>query len=279
MTTLATPTWLVGCGQMAGAMVEGWRSAGVDLSGAVAIRPSGREVPGVRTVASMEEAGPLPLVVILGVKPQQLDAVAPELGGRLLPQSIIVSILAGVEAASLRGRFPAAGTIVRAIPNLPVAIRRGVVGLYSAEADERIRDQLSELFGLLGFAPWTTDETSLAAIGSIGGAGPAYVARFIAALAKAGAENGLDEQIATTLALETVLGTAWLAATTGEDLAALARRVASPNGTTEAGLSVLDREGVLDQLIGVTIAAAARRGAALAAEARGPELAEPPPLA
>ena len=113
-----------------------------------------------------------------------------------------------------------------------------------------------------------TNEAGLAAVGSVAGAGPAYVARFVAALAKAGVERGLSEAMAANVALETVLGTAWMAATTGETMDALARRVASPNGTTEAGLAVLDNENVLDQLVGVTIEAAARRGVELAAAAR-----------
>ena len=116
---------------------------------------------------------------------------------------------------------------------------------------------------------WMADEAKLAALGSVAGAGPAYVARFIAALAKAGEKRGLSEEIAATIARETVLGTAWMAATTGEDMESIARRVASPNGTTEAGLAVLDRDEVLDELVAVTIEAAARRGAELAEEAQG----------
>src|SRR6185503_9213334 len=98
------PTWFVGCGNMAGAMVEGWRSAGVELSQAVAIRPSGKPVEGVRTVQSVAEAGRPPKVVILGFKPQKLDEIAPQLAPRLSAQTVVISILAGVEARSLRSR-------------------------------------------------------------------------------------------------------------------------------------------------------------------------------
>jgi len=110
------------------------------------------------------------------------------------------------------------------------------------------------------------DEAKFSAVGAVAGAGPAYVARFIAALAKAGEARGLSPEIAATIALETVLGTAWMAATTGETMDAVVKRVASPNGTTEAGLAVLDR--ALDDLVAVTIEAAARRGAELAEAAR-----------
>ena len=272
------PTWFVGCGNMGGAIVAGWRSAGLDLSQAVVIRPSGKPVEGVRTVQTFAEAGPAPKLVILAFKPQQLDEVAPQLKSWLTSKATVVSILAGVEAASLKQRFPKAGAIVRAMPNLAVAIRRGVVALYSEQADDALKQQLAELFAPLGFVPWMADEAKFSAVGSVAGAGPAYVARFIAALTKAGEQRGLSHEIASAVALETVLGTAWLAATGGESMDEIARRVASPNGTTEAGLAVLDREQVLDQLIAVTIEAAARRGAELAQEARSPSLAGEPHL-
>jgi pyrroline-5-carboxylate reductase len=268
MITLPGVTWFVGCGNMAGAMVEGWRIAGVDLSEAVAIRPSGTPVEGVRTVASLGEAGGAPKLVVLGFKPQQLDQIAIELAPLLTNETVIVSILAGVEIDSLWLRFANVRAIVRALPNLPVAIRRGVVALHTDDIDDELRQQLANLFGILGHAPWMNDEAGLAAVGSVAGAGPAYVARFVDALAKAGVKRGLSEPMAANVALETVLGTAWMAATSGETMDALARRVASPNGTTEAGLAMLDKDNVLDQLVGVTIEAAARRGAELAAAAR-----------
>jgi pyrroline-5-carboxylate reductase len=133
---------------------------------------------------------------------------------------------------------------------------------------------LNNIFSALGFAMWMADEQKLGALGAVAGAGPAYVARFIDALAKAGVKRGLTPEIASTLAMETVFGTAWMAATNGESMGSVARRVASPNGTTEAGLAVLDRDGALDQLVGQTIDAAAARGAELADEAKGGLLAE-----
>ena len=272
---LPVPTWFVGCGNMGGAIVAGWRVAGVDLSSAVAIRPSATPVEGVHTVPSIADAGRPPQLVVLGFKPQKLDEVAPQLRTFLSSKTVVISILAGVEEASLRERFPGVASIIRAMPNLPVAIRRGVVALYSSDADEATRQELSNIFGPLGYAPWVSDETKLAAVGSVAGTGPAYVARFIAALSKAGEKRGLSRELAQTIALETVLGTAWMAASNGEDMESVARRVASPKGTTEAGLAVLDHDKVLDQLIALTIDAAARRGAELAEEAKARPLAEP----
>jgi pyrroline-5-carboxylate reductase len=264
---------------MAGAILDGWRLAEIDLGPLAIIRPSGKPVAGARTVTSLAEAGAPPKLVVLGFKPQKLDEIALELRQRLSAKTIVLSMLAGVETASLRQRFPGAGAIVRVLPNLPVAIRRGVTGLFSSDADDATRDEIGALFSALGFAMWMADEARLAALGSVAGAGPAYVARFIAALTKAGQNRGLSEEIAATIARETVLGTAWMAATTGEDMASIARRVASPKGTTEAGLAVLDGEGMLDDLIAATINAAFARGAELAEEARGGRsLAEAPRL-
>jgi pyrroline-5-carboxylate reductase len=271
---LPRPTWFVGCGNMGGAILDGWRAGGIDLNAVTVIRPSGKTVAGARTVTAFAEAGLPPKLVVLAVKPQKLDEVAGELRPFLSAQTILVSILAGVEATSLRQRFPGVAAIARAMPNLPVAVRRGVTGLYSADADAGARDTINNLFSALGFTMWMTDEAKLAALGSVAGAGPAYVARFIAALAKAGEKRGLSEEIAATLARETVLGTVWMAATTGEGMESIARRVASPNGTTEAGLKILDGDQALDTLVAATIEAAGKRGAELAEEARVPSLAE-----
>ena len=271
---LPVPTWFVGCGNMGGAMVAGWRAAGVDLSSAIAIRPSGKPVEGVRTVSTIADAGRSPDLVVLAFKPQKLDEIAPELRTFLTAKTVLVSILAGVQAESLRERFPGVACIVRAMPNLPVAVRRGVIALYSPDADETTRQVLSNTLSPLGYAPWVADEAKFGAIGSVAGAGPAYVARFIAALAKAGEKAGLSRELAQTIALETVLGTAWMAASSGEDMESVARRVASPEGTTEAGLAVLDHDAVLDNLVAIAIEAAARRGAELAEEAKSRPLAE-----
>ena len=271
---LPEPTWFVGCGNMGGAILDGWRAGGLDLSPVTVIRPSGQPVEGARVVTSVRDAGPTPKLAVLAFKPQKLDEIAPELRRYLSANTAVVSILAGVEADSLRHRFPGVGTIVRAMPNLPVAFRRGVTGLYSADADGPTQAQLNNLFSALGFAMWMADEGKLAALGSVAGAGPAYVARFIAALAKAGVRRGLTEETANTLALETVLGTAWMAAAKNESMDSIAKRVASPKGTTEAGLAVLDHDRVLDELIGLTIDAAARRGAELAEDAKAASLAE-----
>ena len=154
------------------------------------------------------------------------------------------------------------------MPNLPVSEGRGVVALTGGDAS------IDPLFALLGTVVRTDSEAELAAVGSLAGAGPAYVARFIAALAKAGIERGLAPDTADRIALETVLGTAAMASASGETMESVAVRVASPNGTTQAGLAILDTQ--LDQLVSRTLEAASRRGQELAEAAR---IDSPRPLA
>ena len=265
------PAWLAGCGNMAGAMVAGWRAAGVELGGVTAIRPSGTPVKGVETLTDYPD-GEVPKFVMLGFKPQKLDEVAPLLAPRLGAQTVIVSLLAGAEVASLRARFPGVRAIVRALPNLPVAIGAGVTALFG---DEGGLDEVTALMRPLGLVVPTASEAGLAAVGAIAGAGPAYVARFADALAAAGTAHGVEAD-GLGIALQTLVGTAALMQATGEDGAALARRVASPGGTTQAGLDVLDDGDALNRLVEATIAAAVARGRELAAAAA---VDKPPPLA
>ncbi len=257
-----SPAWLVGCGNMAGAMVAGWRAAGIDLSGVTAIRPSGIPVEGVRTVAALPDHD-APKFVMLGVKPQKLDEVAPGLVPHVGKDTILVSLLAGVSAATLRVRFPEARAIIRVMPNLPVAERQGVTALFSEDDDAEARATVEALIATLGLAPWCGDEAAFSAIGAVAGSGPAYVARFAAALVKGGERLGLDPELARAIATQTLVGTAAMAAK-NEPLAEIARRVASPNGTTEQGLAVLDASDGLQRLVDAMLAAATARGRELA---------------
>ena len=261
------PTWFVGCGNMAGAMVTGWRAAGIDLVAVTAIRPSGTAVEGVRTVSALPD-GPPPALVMLGFKPQKLDEVAPGLAARMDEETIVVSLLAGVEAATLRQRFPKVRAIVRAMPNLPVAQVQGVIALYSERGEDEDGTIVRRLMSRLGMTLWCDGEDEFAAIGAVAGSGPAYFARFTAALAAGGESMGLRPIRAQSIALQTLVGTGAMAAATSEDMAELARRVASPKGTTEAGLAVLDASGGIDQLIDRMLAASIARGKELADAAR-----------
>jgi pyrroline-5-carboxylate reductase len=259
------PAWLIGCGNMAGAMVQGWGKAGVDCSSVTAIRPSGTPVDGIRTVRELP-VGERPRFVMLGVKPQKLDEVVPQLAPHVGAETILVSLLAGVSAATLRMRFPHARAIIRAMPNLPVAEREGVTALYSEDDDVEALRLVEGLMAELGLTPLCADEAAFSAIGAVAGSGPAYVARFAAAMAKGGEGLGLHAELARAIATQTLVGTAAMAGS-GEAMAEIAHRVASPNGTTEQGLAVLDAADGLQRLVDDMLTAAIARGKQLAEEA------------
>jgi pyrroline-5-carboxylate reductase len=265
---LPGPLWLIGCGNMAGAMLDRWLEAGLDPRQVSVVRPSGRAVAsGVRVLTALPE-DEVPALVLLGIKPQKLDEVAPGLAPALRPETILVSILAGVEQATLRDRFPIPRTIVRAMPNTPVRLGKGVVGLYGDILDEAPRAHVATLLGPLGLVEWFADEPNFQLAGHLTGAGPAFLFRFIDALAAAGAQLGLAPDQSARLALSMVEGAAALAAAADAAPAELARRVASPGGTTEAGLKVLDSQAGLRELVLRTLDAARRRGAEMGEAAR-----------
>lgn len=265
---LPGPLWLIGCGNMAGAMLERWLAAGLDPRQVTVVRPSGRPAgQGVRVFTELP-TNEAPALVMLGVKPQKIDEVAPGLAALLRPETILISILAGVELAALRARFPAPRTIVRAMPNTPVRLGKGVVDLYTDADDGPARAVVTALMAPLGLAEWFADEELFALAGHLTGAGPAFLFRFIEALTAAGADLGLPRDQALRLTTAMVDGAGALAAGAHEDPGTLARRVASPGGTTEAGLRQLDADRALADLLLRTLDASRLRGQELAAAAR-----------
>lgn len=267
--SLPGPFWLIGCGNMAGAMLRRWLEAGLDPQAVTVIRPSRTPVgEGVR-VLSEPPAGEAPALAMLGVKPQKLDEVVPHYRELLGPRTTIISILAGVEQGSLRARFPDAGAIVRAMPSTPVAIGKGAVALYTDDAAPGPRAAAEQLMAPLGHYEWIDDESLFDLVTALAGSGPAFLFRFIGALAAAATALGLPADQAQRLALATVEGAAALAAASGEGPHQLAERVASPGGMTRKGLDVLDRDDALRRLLERTLDAAVRRAREMAEAARG----------
>jgi pyrroline-5-carboxylate reductase len=265
---VAGPIWLIGCGNMAGAMLRRWLDCGLDPSEVTVIRKSGAPVAGGVTVLTAPPPdGPVPAMVMLGVKPQMLDLVAPDLELVLGEETLLVSILAGVELAALRRRFTTPRDIVRAMPNTPVALGRGVVALASDSADASGRGRAEALMRPLGLVEWV-DEGLFDVVTALAGSGPAFLFRFIDALAEAGADAGLPADQAARFALAMVQGAATLAATADESPRELADRVASPGGSTRRGLDVLDEDGGLNPLIRNTLTAAILHNREMAAAAR-----------
>ncbi|HEX8486809.1 pyrroline-5-carboxylate reductase [Sphingomonas sp.] len=265
MTLAAGPLWLIGCGNMGGAMLRRWLAAGLDPAEVTVVTRSGRGVPeGVRSVQALPREEN-PATILLAVKPQQIDTVAPMLAE--VRPGLLISILAGVEVAALAARIPA-DAIVRAMPNLPVAIGRGVVALHAPALDLDGRATVEALAAPLGHHEWIADEAAFDAVTALAGCGPGFLFRFADALAAAGAALGLPADQAARLALATLEGSAIMAAASDVSPAMLADRVASPGGSTREGLNVLDRDDALVRLLTDTLAAAARRNAEMAAAAR-----------
>lgn len=246
-------------------MLRRWLEAGLRPEQVTVVTRTEHTLPdGVRWSPAAPE-GETPEVLVLAVKPQQLDVVAPALRGTR--PDLLLSILAGVEEAALTTRFEA-GAIVRAMPNLPVAIGKGVTGLFSSTADEDARATAEALCAPLGRYEWIDEERLFDAVTALAGSGPGFLFRFIDALAQAGAALGLPEDQARRLALATVEGSAVMAATSDDSPATLADRVASPGGSTREGLNVLDRDAALIALLTETLRASERRNREMAAAAR-----------
>jgi len=222
----------VGSGSMAAAMARGWAGELEGMlfsdSGSGRAARLAREVGG--EAASNREIAERADFVVIAVKPAALDAVAPELGAARR----LVSILAAVPVARLEAAFPGA-EVLRAMPNVGVEVRRGVL-CVAGEAAAGVRERLAVLGRLVEIADEDFDAAT-----AVMGCAPAYLALAVEAIADAGAEDGLDPQLARELVVETAAGTAELLRTWAP--ADLRRAVASPGGSTEAGLEALDREG------------------------------------
>lgn len=271
MPTLPSQILIFGCGNMGGAMLRGWIAGGIEPSCFVVVDPVANSLPeGVAVHRSASDITRSFDTVLLGIKPQMIGELAPDIAALLKPEALLISILAGTETATLSGHFPAA-KIVRLMPNLAAAIGKSPLGLWSPHVDERARMRLEETLAPLGTPIWLTSETQMNAVTALAGSGPAFVYRFIEALAAGGTNLGLPPATAAQLALAMVEGAALLAAQSNESPDELAARVTSPGGTTAAGLAVLDEAGALTQLIEATLRAASERGAELAQPTSGDE--------
>lgn len=259
---------LLGCGNMGGAMLAGWLRGGVAPEAFTIVDPYLAEAPaGVRLLRELpEEAFD---AVLLGVKPQMLDDVAPQLAPIAGTDTVLFSILAGVELDSLAARFPAAGALVRIMPNLAAAIGKSPIALFDRGLPEKDRDAVTALMRPLGPVEWLGSEADFDLVTALSGSGPGFVYRFIEALADGAAALGLDPAQAERLAVATVDGAAQLAAASAYGPGELARRVASPGGSTQKGLDVVDENGALKALVQATLRAARDRNAEMAAAARG----------
>ena len=255
-----TPFWIVGCGNMAGAMLSRWLDTGLDPDRVTVIDPAATRSD-VRVLRAVPDDA-VPDMLILGVKPQMLGDIAPGLQ-KASRGALLLSILAGTTTTTLAERFPGSRAVLRVMPNLPVAIGKGVVALHGA-LDQADRAAAANLMAPLGLVEWIADEALFDAVTALSGSGPAFVYRFIDALAQGGASLGLSTDQAARLALATVEGAGLFAANSEISPAELADRVASKGGSTRMGLDVLDAEDALVRLATAALTAAEQRNQELA---------------
>ena len=261
---------LIGAGKMGGAMAQGWLDAGLPASSLTILEPNPSpeiaSLAGSRGVALNRQSGaPLPMLV-LAVKPQSLDQVAPQIEALAVEQTLVLSIIAGKTIADLAARLPEPRAIVRAMPNTPAAIGRGVTAAFAnAEVNAEQRRWSESLLGAVGTFFWLKDESTIDAVTAISGSGPAYLFAFTEALAAAAERLGLPADLSMSLARGTVEGAAELMRREGATPpSTLRRNVTSPGGTTAAALAVLQGQGGLDDLMARATAAARARAAEMA---------------
>ena len=257
---MSDPDILVcGYGAMTGAMVDGWLRAGYDPAAITLYNPRPKPAPaGVEFVTELPAAAPRYL--LLGFKPAMLGDVAPAIAHLAGPGTIVISVLAGIALSRLGEAFPAASAAVRLMPNLAAALGKSASVLVADGLDAAGRASVTGLAAMLGSAEWLEGEGQFELVTALAGSGPAFVYRFIDALAGGAAGLGLDPETASRLALAMTEGAALLAAASPDSPGALARKVASPGGMTQRGLDVLDEGGALDALVARCLAAARDRG-------------------
>jgi pyrroline-5-carboxylate reductase len=268
LQNLTAPLVLAGAGKMGGAMLSGWLAQGLDARSLVVIEPhlsdeiAALATKGVRLNPSAKDVGAAATLVI-AVKPQMFRQAGAALKSFTDSSTLVVSIMAGITIASIEAAC--GGAVVRAMPNTPAAIGRGItVAVAANNVSDAQRAVADALLRATGSVEWISDESLMDAVTAVSGSGPAYVFLLAEELARAGVEAGLPRELATRLARETVAGSGELLYRSDLSPATLRQNVTSPAGTTAAALEVLMGTGGLQSLLTRAVAAATRRSKELA---------------
>jgi len=256
---------LVGAGNMGGAMLSGWLKNGVPAGRVAVLDPSPSDMmlqqineAGARHFAAPPEALDAE-VVFLAVKPQAMEAVLPQLKHLVSERTVVVSVAAGKTLGFMEGYFGSAA-MVRAMPNTPAMIGRGVTGAFAnASVSRAQRAQVDALLKVSGPVEWVAQEADIDAVTALSGSGPAYVFYLVECMAEAGRKLGLPADLAMRLARETVSGAGELLHRSSDPAARLRQNVTSPGGTTAAALSVLMAEEGMQPLFDKALGEARKR--------------------
>ncbi len=264
---------LAGAGKMGGAMLSGWLSQGLDPKRVVVIEPHATDeiralaAKGVRLNPPPRDLGQVAALVV-ALKPQAFREAAPSLKPFAGPATLVVSIMAGTTIAGIAEVLigkDLGGSVVRAMPNTPAAIGRGItVAVAANNVGAAQRAVADSLLRATGAVEWVEDEGLMDAVTAVSGSGPAYVFLLAEELARAGVAAGLPEALATKLARETVAGSGELLHRSELSSATLRQNVTSPGGTTAAALQVLMGPDGMQSLLTRAVAAATRRSKELA---------------
>jgi len=257
---------LAGAGKMGGAMLAGWLAGGLDARRVVVVEPQPSPEIGALATKGVrlnpKDTGVVETLVV-AVKPQSFREAGAVLKPLVGASTLVVSIMAGTTIASLE--MVCGGMVVRAMPNTPASIGRGItVAVAANNVSAAQRKTAHALLAATGSVEWVEDEGLMDAVTAVSGSGPAYVFLLAEELARAGVEAGLPTELATKLARETVAGSGELLHRSEVAAATLRQNVTSPGGTTAAALEVLMGEGGLQPLMIRAIAAATRRSKELA---------------
>lgn len=255
---------LLGCGKMGSAMLQGWLDQGVHPSAVSILDPmpsnwvQGLVKTGVRVNSGLPEK---PAVCILAVKPQMMGEAVPRLQNLGNSSTLFISIAAGTPIAQFEEMLGVKTPIVRAMPNTPAAISKGITALIGNNAaTDADLNMAEDLLAAVGQTVRLNDESQMDAVTAVSGSGPAYVFHLIETMAAAGQAEGLPADMALALAKATVDGAGALAASASEEPGQLRVNVTSPGGTTAAALSVMmDPENGFPAVVGKSIKAAADR--------------------
>jgi pyrroline-5-carboxylate reductase len=259
---------LAGAGKMGGAMLSGWLAQGLDAQLAAVIDPnpsgeiSALMARGIRLNPSPKDIGAVAILVI-ALKPQTFGEAGAMLKSFAGADTLVVSIMAGTPIASVQA--VCGGSVVRAMPNTPAAIGRGItVAVAAKNVSPAQRAVADALLRATGSVEWVDDEKLMDAVTAVSGSGPAYIFLLAEELARAGVEAGLPQELATTLARETIAGSGELLHRSELPAATLRQNVTSPGGTTAAALEVLMGPDGMQSLLTRAVAAASRRSRELA---------------
>jgi len=262
------PLLLLGAGKMGQAMLDGWLKRGLSAKKLIVLEP--QPAKAVKALArrglklNPKGKAVAAVAVVIAVKPQSAPEAVPLVRAHVGKNTLVVSIMAGRTMRFLETMLPGAA-IVRAMPNTPAAIGRGITtAVGNGKVSAKQRKQASDLLAAIGAVEWASDEGLMDAVTALSGSGPAYVFLLAEAMTKAGIAAGLPPALAARLARETVAGSGELLHRSDLDAATLRQNVTSPGGTTAAALEVLMGPGGFDELLTKAIAAATRRGRELA---------------